>query len=113
MPVALVVCVSADKNRRKAVRLERVRNDRSKDVYKRQTLIDTGGIEPKTDDTMLVYMRAQAEAAIETADVIIFMVDVTAGVTANDRDVATMLIKSRKPIVLCVKDVYKRQVYPL
>ena len=72
---------------------------------RQMTLIDTGGIEPKTDDTMLVYMRAQAEAAIETADVIIFMVDVTAGVTANDRDVATMLIKSRKPIVLCVNKV--------
>ena len=69
------------------------------------TLIDTGGIESKTDDMMLVYMRAQAEAAIETADVIIFMVDVTAGLTASDRDVATMLIKSRKPIVLCVNKV--------
>ena len=72
---------------------------------RQMTLIDTGGIEPKTDDMMLVYMRAQAEAAIETADVIIFMVDVTAGLTASDRDVATMLIKSRKPIVLCVNKV--------
>ena len=72
---------------------------------RQMTLIDTGGIESKTDDMMLVYMRAQAEAAIETADVIIFMVDVTAGLTASDRDVATMLIKSRKPIVLCVYKV--------
>ncbi|MEE0835531.1 MAG: ribosome biogenesis GTPase Der [Clostridia bacterium] len=72
---------------------------------RQMTLIDTGGIESKTDDMMLVYMRAQAEAAIETADVIIFMVDVTAGLTASDRDVATMLIKSRKPIVLCVNKV--------
>lgn len=64
--------------------------------------VDTGGIEPRTDDTMLAHMRVQAEIAIETSDVIVFMTDVTAGVTADDRDVATMLMKSGKPLVLCV-----------
>ena len=56
------------------------------------TLVDTGGIEPRVDDMMLGYMREQAQTAIETADVIVFMVDVTTGVTASDRDVATMLM---------------------
>lgn len=65
-------------------------------------LIDTGGIEPKTDDQMLKHMRAQAQIAIESADVIIFMTDVTTGLTANDRDICTMLQKSRKPLVLAV-----------
>lgn len=69
------------------------------------TLVDTGGIEPRTDDMMLGYMREQAQTAIETADVIVFMVDVTTGVTASDRDVATMLMKSRKPLILCVNKV--------
>ena len=64
--------------------------------------VDTGGIEPRTDDTMLAHMRVQAEIAIETSDVIIFMTDVTAGVTADDREVATMLMKSGKPLVLAV-----------
>ena len=59
------------------------------------TLIDTGGIEPKTDDTLLRYMRLQAEIAIETADVIVFMTDVTTGLTAADKDIAAMLMKSR------------------
>ena len=65
-------------------------------------LVDTGGIEPKTDDMMLKHMRMQAEIAIESADVIIFMTDVTTGLTANDRDICTMLLKSRKPLVLAV-----------
>lgn len=69
------------------------------------TLVDTGGIEPRVDDMMLGYMREQAQTAIETADVIVFMVDVTTGVTASDRDVATMLMKSRKPLILCVNKV--------
>lgn len=69
------------------------------------TLVDTGGIEPRVDDMMLGYMREQAQTAIETADVIVFMVDVTIGVTASDRDVATMLMKSRKPLILCVNKV--------
>ena len=69
------------------------------------TLIDTGGIEPSTDDLMLSYMRRQAEIAIETADVIVFMTDVTTGLTAADKDVGAMLVKSGKPLVLCVNKV--------
>lgn len=65
-------------------------------------LIDTGGIEPKTDDMMLSKMKAQANVAIESADVIILVTDLTSGVTANDADIASMLLKSGKPIVLCV-----------
>ena len=65
-------------------------------------VVDTGGIEPKTDDSLLQQMRRQAELAIERADVIILVTDVRAGVTANDTDVAAMLQKSGKPIVLCV-----------
>ncbi|MBR5515377.1 MAG: ribosome biogenesis GTPase Der [Clostridia bacterium] len=65
-------------------------------------LVDTGGIEPKTDDVMLKHMRMQAQIAIESADVIIFMTDVTTGLTANDRDICTMLLKSTKPLVLAV-----------
>ncbi|MCD7727234.1 MAG: ribosome biogenesis GTPase Der [Ruminococcus sp.] len=65
-------------------------------------LVDTGGIEPKTDDMMLSQMKRQAQLAIEKADVIIFVTDLRSGVTANDLDVANMLLKSGKPIVLCV-----------
>ena len=69
------------------------------------TLIDTGGIEPKTDSTLLRMMRDQAQVAISHADVIIFMCELMTGVTANDRDIATMLKKSGKPVVLCVNKV--------
>ena len=62
-------------------------------------LADTGGIEPKTDDIILAQMRLQAEIAIESADVILFVCDVRTGVTANDREIAVMLKKSGKPIV--------------
>lgn len=65
-------------------------------------LVDTGGIEPKTDDVILSQMKRQAELAIERADVIILVVDIRSGVTATDADVASMLQKSGKPIVLCV-----------
>ncbi len=65
-------------------------------------LIDTGGIEPKTDDIILKKMRAQAELAIDTASVIIFVTDLKSGVTASDKEVAAMLQKSGKPVVLCV-----------
>lgn len=65
-------------------------------------LVDTGGIEPKTDDIILKSMRAQANLAIETASVIVFVTDLTSGVTAADNDIAAMLQKSGKPIVLCV-----------
>ncbi|MBQ4129643.1 MAG: ribosome biogenesis GTPase Der [Ruminococcus sp.] len=66
------------------------------------TIIDTGGIEPHSDDIILSQMRLQAELAIETADVIILVTDVRSGVVATDLDVAQMLLKSSKPIVLCV-----------
>lgn len=66
------------------------------------SLIDTGGIEPRTDDEMLRFMRRQAEIAIENADVVIFITDVKTGLTAADSDVAVMLQKSKKPIVLAV-----------
>lgn len=65
-------------------------------------LVDTGGIEPKTDDVILSKMRMQANLAIESANVIIFVCDMTTGVTAADYEVASMLQKSGKPIVLCV-----------
>ena len=65
-------------------------------------LVDTGGIEPKTDDIILKKMRAQAELAIDTAEVIIFVTDLNSGVTASDKEVAAMLQKSGKPVVLCV-----------
>jgi GTP-binding protein len=68
-------------------------------------IVDTGGIEPKTDDPILKQMKDQAEIAIMTADVIIFMVDVTVGLTAADRDIATLLIKSGKPVILTVNKV--------
>ena len=65
-------------------------------------LIDTGGIEHGTDDVILAGMRNQAELAIEMANVIIFVVDIKCGVTASDAEVAAMLQKSGKPVVLCV-----------
>lgn len=69
---------------------------------KKMMLVDTGGIEPKTDDVILANMRAQAQLAIDTASVIIFVTDLKSGVTAADMDIAAMLQKSGKPIVLCV-----------
>ncbi|MBR2365861.1 MAG: ribosome biogenesis GTPase Der, partial [Oscillospiraceae bacterium] len=65
-------------------------------------LVDTGGIEPKTDSEMLMFMRRQAEIAIEMADVIIMVTDVKVGMTAADAEVASMLKRSKKPIVLAV-----------
>ncbi len=65
-------------------------------------VIDTGGIEPKTDDIILKQMRFQAEIAIESADVIIFMCDVRTGLTADDKDIGVMLQKSGKPIIPCI-----------
>ena len=69
------------------------------------TLIDTGGIEPDSSDVILSQMRSQAETAIETADVIIFMTDVKQGLTDADDKVANMLRRSGKPVVLCVNKV--------
>ena len=65
-------------------------------------LVDTGGIEPNTTDTILAQMRTQAEVAIDTADAIIFVTDLKSGVVATDHEVASMLQKSGKPVVLCV-----------
>lgn len=65
-------------------------------------LVDTGGIEPYSTDVILSQMRTQAEIAIETADVIILVTDLKCGVVASDIEVASMLQKSNKPIVLCV-----------
>ncbi|MDP3387883.1 MAG: ribosome biogenesis GTPase Der [Eubacteriales bacterium] len=64
------------------------------------TLIDTGGIEPQSDDIILKQMKRQAEIAIETADVILFIVDGKNGITANDKDVAEILRKSHKKVLL-------------
>ncbi|NLM78975.1 MAG: ribosome biogenesis GTPase Der [Ruminococcaceae bacterium] len=69
---------------------------------RRFSLIDTGGIEPKTDDVILQAMRRQAQLAMDMADVIIFMVDLKTGLTADDQDIADMLRLSGKPIVLVV-----------
>ena len=69
------------------------------------TMIDTGGIEPESDDILLKYMRNQAETAIETADVIIFLTDVRQGVVDADFKVADMLRKSHKKVVLAVNKV--------
>ena len=68
-------------------------------------LVDTGGIEPRSDDPILKQMKTQAEVAVETADVIVFMVDVNVGLTAADRDIATMLKKSGKPVIPVVNKV--------
>jgi len=69
------------------------------------TLVDTGGIEPRADDVILEQMRLQAEIAIEKADVVLMITDVKTGVTATDADVAQMLLKAQKKVVLCVNKV--------
>ena len=65
-------------------------------------VVDTGGIEPSTRSEMLLFMRRQAEIAIETADVIIMVTDVKVGMTAADQEVANMLLRSKKPVCLAV-----------
>ena len=65
-------------------------------------LVDTGGIEPRTDNEILTFMREQAEIAISHADVIVFLTDIKTGLTASDQEVANMLLRSGKPIVLAV-----------
>ena len=65
-------------------------------------MVDTGGIEPNTDSEILAFMREQAQIAIDAATVIIFVTDIRTGVTAADEEVATMLLKSGKPVVLAV-----------
>ncbi len=65
-------------------------------------IVDTGGIEPRADNEILLFMREQAMLAINSADVILFITEIGTGVTAADQEVATMLLRSGKPIVLCV-----------
>ena len=65
-------------------------------------IVDTGGIEPGTDDQILSFMREQAEIAIQSATVIVFVCDIKTGLTAADQDVANMLLRSQKPVVLAV-----------
>lgn len=65
-------------------------------------IVDTGGIEPASDDVILAQMRRQAQVAIEKADVIVFLTDMRCGVTADDYEVASMLQKSGKPVILAV-----------
>ena len=69
---------------------------------KTMIVIDTGGIEPKTDDIILKKMREQAQIAIDTADVILFMCDIRTGLLADDMDIAVMLKKSGKPVIPCI-----------
>ena len=68
-------------------------------------ITDTGGIEPKTDNEILRHMRAQAETAIDMADVIVFMVDSRAGLTADDVQIARTLQKSKKPVIVAVNKI--------
>ncbi len=79
------------------------------------TLIDTGGIEPNSEDIILKQMKQQAEMAIETAEVIVFLVDGQEGITSSDQEVATQLRKTRKKIILAVNKIdapkYKDNVY--
>lgn len=75
--------------------------------------IDTGGFEPKTEEPIKVKMRRQAEIAIETADVIVFMVDIHDGVMSDDRDIASMLMRSGKPVIVVVNKVDQIGALPL
>lgn len=72
---------------------------------KKMMMIDTGGIEPDTNDIIMSHIKAQAQIAIDSADVIIFMTDIRSGLTADDREIGTFLRKSGKPVVLCVNKV--------
>ncbi len=74
---------------------------------KKFTLIDTGGLEPNSTDTILQQMKRQAELAVELADIILFMVDMKDGVTASDMDIATLIRKTKKPVILVVNKVDK------
>ena len=64
------------------------------------TLIDTGGIEPRTDNQILAFMRSQAQIAIDNATVIVFLCDIKTGMTASDQEVASMLQRCGKPVIL-------------
>ena len=69
------------------------------------TLIDTGGIEPRTDNQILAFMRSQAQIAIDNATVIVFLCDIKTGMTASDQEVASMLQRCGKPVILAVNKV--------
>ena len=81
----------------------------------RFTMIDTGGIDMHSDDVLLSQMRHQAEIAIDTADVICFFCDGKQGLTDDDREVATILRRTKKPVVLCVNKIddikFNDQIY--
>ena len=66
------------------------------------TVVDTGGIEPDSKDIILTQMRMQAQLAIDAADVIVLVTDIRTGLVATDSDVAAMLLKSGRPVILCV-----------
>lgn len=70
-------------------------------------VVDTGGIEPSTDNEILLFIREQAQIAIDTADVVIFVTEIGTGVTAADMDVANMLLRAKKPVVLAVNKMDK------
>ena len=72
---------------------------------RKMMFIDTGGIEPDTNDMIMTHIKTQAQIAIDSADAIVFMTDIHAGVTADDREIAAMLRKCSKPVVLCVNKV--------
>ncbi len=72
---------------------------------RKMMMIDTGGIEPDTNDVIMSHIKQQAQIAIDSADVIIFMTDIRSGLTADDREIGTFLRKSGKPVVLCVNKV--------
>ena len=74
---------------------------------RRLMMVDTGGIEPDTEDVIMSHIKTQAQIAIDTADAIIFLTDIRAGVTADDREIANMLRRSRKPVVLAVNKADK------
>ena len=74
-------------------------------VGRRFDIVDTGGIEPNTDNEILLFMREQAELAIRAADVIVLVTEIGTGVTAADQDVANMLLRSHKPVVLAVNKI--------
>ena len=65
-------------------------------------IVDTGGIEPSTDNEILLFMREQAQLAIDAADVVVLVTEIGTGVTAADQEVANMLLRSKKPVVLAV-----------
>ncbi|NLW66049.1 MAG: GTP-binding protein, partial [Clostridiales bacterium] len=70
-------------------------------------VVDTGGIEPTTENEILLFIREQAQIAIDTADVVVLVTEIGTGVTAADMDVANMLLKARKPVVLVVNKMDK------